>query len=78
VRGYGLLQGVEVVKDRETKEPGGELVAKVTARCLENGLHVNIVQGISGGGTLRLAPCLTSTEEELSLGLSILDEALSA
>jgi 2,2-dialkylglycine decarboxylase (pyruvate) len=76
VRGHGLLQGVEVVKDRETKEPGGELVAAVTSRCLELGLHVNIVQGVGGGGTLRLAPCLTSTEEELSLGLAILDQAL--
>jgi 2,2-dialkylglycine decarboxylase (pyruvate) len=78
VRGYGLLQGVELVRDRETKEPAEELVATVTGRCLERGLHVNIVQGLRGGGTLRLAPCLTSTEEEIDLGVAILDEALAA
>ena len=77
VRGRGLLQGVELVKDRTTKEPSYELVGAVTARCLELGLHVNIVQAKGAGGTLRLAPPLTSTEEEIDLGLSILDQALS-
>ena len=76
VRGRGLLQGVELVRDRATKEPSGELVAAVTSRCLELGLHVNIVQAKGAGGVLRLAPTLTSSEEEIALGLEILDQAI--
>ena len=77
VRGRGLLQGVELVHDRATKEPAGDLVAAVTSRAFDLGLHVNIVQGLFGGGTMRIAPTLTSTEEELRLGLEMLDEAIS-
>ncbi len=77
MRGRGLLQGVELVSDRETKAPSNELVGKVTTRCLELGLHVNIVQVPGAGGTLRLAPALTSTEQEIDLGVEILDQALS-
>ena len=43
VRGRGLMQGLEIVLDRETKQSSPELGAAVTARCLELGLHMNIV-----------------------------------
>lgn len=49
---------------------------RVTRRCLELGLHMNIVQLPGMGGVFRIAPPLTATEEELSLGLSILDTAI--
>jgi 2,2-dialkylglycine decarboxylase (pyruvate) len=77
VRGRGLLQGLELVADRTSKEPAPELGAAVTARCLELGLHMNIVQLKSMGGTFRIAPPLTSTPEEIDLGVEILDQALS-
>jgi len=77
VRGRGLLQGVELVLDRETKEGADKLGAEVTRRCLDLGLHMNIVQLPGMGGIFRIAPPLTSSEEELSLGLEILDEALT-
>ncbi len=77
VRGRGLLVGLELVADRETKQGSDQLGAQVTARCLERGLHMNIVQLPGMGGVLRIAPPLTATEEELSLGLEILDEALA-
>lgn len=76
VRGRGLLQGVELVVDRETKESSDELGAAITRRCLELGLHMNIVQLPGIGGTFRIAPTLTSTEEEIALGLEILDQAI--
>ncbi|CAN5355398.1 aspartate aminotransferase family protein [soil metagenome] len=76
VRGRGLLQGVELVLDRETKESSDELGAAITRRCLELGLHMNIVQLPGIGGTFRIAPTLTSTEEEIALGLEILDQAI--
>ncbi|MFF1715443.1 aspartate aminotransferase family protein [Streptomyces sp. NPDC058268] len=76
IRGRGLLAGVELVVDRETKQHSSELGALVTRRCLELGLHMNIVQLANMGGVLRMAPPLTATEEELSLGLSMLDQAI--
>ncbi|MEV5750442.1 aspartate aminotransferase family protein [Actinoallomurus sp. NPDC052308] len=76
IRGRGLLVGLELVLDRETKQGSDELGALVTRRCLELGLHMNIVQLPGMGGTFRIAPPLTATEEELSRGLAILDEAI--
>lgn len=77
IRGRGLLVGLELVVDRETKESSDELGAAVTRRCLELGLHMNIVQLPGMGGVFRIAPPLTATEEELALGLEILDQAIA-
>ncbi len=68
VRGRGLLQGIEVESD--------SVGQTVTKRCYELGLHMNVVQLPGMGGTFRIAPPLTVTEEELDRGLEILDEAL--
>lgn len=77
VRGRGLMQGLELVADRETKRGAPELGAAVTARCLELGLHMNVVQVPSAAGTFRIAPPLTASEDELRRGVEILDQALS-
>ncbi|WP_329388147.1 aspartate aminotransferase family protein [Streptomyces sp. NBC_01716] len=76
IRGRGLLAGLELVVDRETRQSSDELGAQVTRRCLELGLHMNIVQLPGMGGVFRIAPPLTATEDELALGLSILDTAI--
>lgn len=76
IRGRGLLAGLELVVDRETKQSSDRLGAQVTHRCLELGLHMNIVQLPGMGGVFRIAPPLTATEDELTLGLSILDTAI--
>jgi 2,2-dialkylglycine decarboxylase (pyruvate) len=47
VRGMGLLRGIELVKDRETREPYHELGALTTQRCLQLGLSMNIRRGRS-------------------------------
>jgi 2,2-dialkylglycine decarboxylase (pyruvate) len=76
IRGRGLLAGLELVVDRETKRSSDELGAFVTSRCLELGLHMNIVQLPGMGGVFRIAPPLTASEDELALGLAILDQAV--
>ncbi len=76
VRGRGLLQGIELVVDRDDPASSDSLGAAVTRRCLELGLHMNIVQLPGIGGTFRIAPSLTSTEEEIDLGLGILEQAI--
>ena len=77
VRGRGLFQGIELVTDRETKQGNDELGARVPQRCLELGLHMNIVQLPGLGGVFRIAPPLTASEAELEEGLAILDTALT-
>ncbi|GAA2737691.1 hypothetical protein GCM10010439_68800 [Actinocorallia aurantiaca] len=77
VRGRGLMQGIELVLDRETKNPADGLGREVTSACLELGLHMNIVQLPGMGGVFRIAPPLTVAPEEIDLGLEILDKALT-
>ena len=77
VRGRGLLLGVEIVADRESRKPAPEIGAAVSRRCFELGLSMNIVQLPAMGGVFRIAPPLTVTDAELDLGLDILDRAIS-
>jgi len=76
VRGRGLLQGIELVMDRATKEPADRLGQAVTAACLQRGLHMNIVQLPGMGGIFRIAPPLTISDADLDKGMGILDAAL--
>jgi 2,2-dialkylglycine decarboxylase (pyruvate) len=70
VRGRGLLVGLEIADE--------SLSAPITRKCLDLGLHMNIVQIPGMGGVFRIAPPLTASEEELTLGLNILDEAIGS
>jgi 2,2-dialkylglycine decarboxylase (pyruvate) len=76
VRGTGLMLGVDLVTDRDTRDPDAAYGTAVTERCLELGLNVNIVRFQGLGSVLRIAPPLTIASEEIDLGLEILDQAL--
>jgi len=78
VRGRGLLQGLELVTDKETRTPADALGASVTSACLERGLHMNIVQLPGMGGIFRIAPPLTISEADLNAGLDILEDSIRA
>ena len=78
VRGRGLLQGIELVTDRKTKQPANDYGTAVTHACFGLGLHLNIVQFPGSSSILRLAPPLTVTDDELDRSLDILDQALTA
>ncbi|MET0579586.1 MAG: aminotransferase class III-fold pyridoxal phosphate-dependent enzyme, partial [Ilumatobacteraceae bacterium] len=77
VRGRGLLVGMEVVADTQSKKPAPELGAAITRRCFELGLSMNITALRGMGGVFRIAPPLTITDDELDLGVTILDQALA-
>ncbi len=77
VRGRGLLLGLELVSDRERRTPAVRLGANVTRRCLELGLHMNVVQLPGAASVFRIAPPLTVTADEIDTGLGILDSALA-
>ena len=74
VRGKGLMMAIELVKDRETKEPAAELRAKLVTECYLRGL---LVLGC-GRSSVRFSPALVIRREQVSQALSILDDALAA
>ena len=79
VRGMGLLAGIELVEDRDTRAPADALGRAVTDECLRCGLSINLVRGQTAGSAncIRMAPPLTISDDEIDLGLTILDEALT-
>jgi 2,2-dialkylglycine decarboxylase (pyruvate) len=76
VRGMGLLRGIELVKDRQTREPYHELGAMTTQRCLELGLSMNIRRRPERGSVWRIAPPLTVSATDIDLAMTIFDQAL--
>jgi 2,2-dialkylglycine decarboxylase (pyruvate) len=79
VRGTGLLVGLELVEDRETKKPAEALGAAVSDECLRCGLSMNIVRSAGGmANCFRMAPPLSITEDEIDTALTIIDAALTS
>jgi 2,2-dialkylglycine decarboxylase (pyruvate) len=74
VRGRGLLIGVEIVKDRESRAADRDLAVAFQRRCLELGLVLHAVRA-DFQSTLRMAPPLTASTDEIDSGLAILDRA---
>lgn len=74
VRGRGLMIGIELVKDRVTKEPAVEARDRAEVECFNRGL---IIQGC-GTSTIRLSPPLVIDKEQCDYALKVLDEALTA
>lgn len=77
VRGLGLLLGVELVRDRNTREPFHQLGALTTQRCFELGLSMNIRRRPERGSVWRIAPPLTVSNAEIDRAIAILDQALT-
>lgn len=74
VRGRGLMFGVEIVEDRESKQEGRERAERIYYRCLEAGLSFKI----SAGCVLTLSPPLTISREDLDTALDIVTDAIGA
>ena len=66
--------GIEIVKDTKTKEPGMELGARLSKNMFDLGLSANLSAMSSFGGIFRIAPPLTITDEELDLGIEIMEK----
>jgi len=75
VRGLGAMVGMELVVDRQTKEPATALTKELVARCREKGLLM-IAAGTYSNIIRPLMP-LVVTDEQLEQGFSIIDESLS-
>jgi 4-aminobutyrate aminotransferase len=73
VRGRGLMIGVELVKDKTTREPASQLRNRVETLCFEKGL---MILGC-GETSIRLCPPLIVTEDEATVALDILEDCLT-
>ena len=74
VRGLGPMIGMELVKNRKTKEPAAEEAKELVRRCYENGLII-ISCGIYHNVIRTLIP-LVITDDQLERGFSILEDRL--
>lgn len=74
VRGIGLMQAVELVKNRKTKAPAISEVDKILEKSYKNGL-ILLPCGTSG---IRFIPPLVIEEDELKEGLDIFEKALKS
>jgi 4-aminobutyrate aminotransferase/(S)-3-amino-2-methylpropionate transaminase len=76
VRGKGPMLAMELVRDRETKEPAKEEADKLVRLCYDKGLV--LLSCGNFGNVIRTLMPLVITEEQLERGLSILEEGFQA
>jgi 4-aminobutyrate aminotransferase len=72
IRGQGLLWGIELVKDLQTKEKANEEAEIIMYDCMRNGLSFKVSQG----NVLQLSPALTISRQDLQRALSTLSFVL--
>ncbi len=75
VRGKGLMVGVELVKDRQTKEPASTECAQVFERAKDRGLIIG--KGGLYGNILRIKPPMCINSDDVKFMLEVLDLAFS-
>ena len=74
VRGMGLMLGVELVRDRESKEPATSETIELAELCKERGLLLG--KGGLAGNTLRIKPPMCLTRDDADFLVDCLDEVL--
>ena len=74
VRGRGLFIGVEIVKDKKSKERGIREAQAIVRACFKHGL----ILILAGTNTLRVVPPLNIVREELEEGLDVMEAAIAS
>jgi len=74
VRGQGLMIGMEMVKNKETKEPAPELFANMFEKTKDYGLLMG--KGGRFGTTFRIQPPMCITEQDVEFSLDVLERSL--
>ena len=75
VRGMGLMQGMELVRDRKTKEPAVEETKRLMDLARNNGLIIG--KGGLYSNVLRISPALTCRRSDVDNAISLLDRSFS-
>jgi len=74
VRGMGLMLGIELVRDRKTKEPAPKETLRMMDLCKERGLLIG--KGAMAGNVLRVKPPLCISGDAVEFPIKTLDECL--
>lgn len=74
VRGMGMMQGLELVRDRKTKEPAPAETTELMERARANGLLIG--KGGLYANVIRLAPPLNVSKADVDEGIRLLDKSL--
>lgn len=74
VRGRGLIQGIELVRDRRTKEPARDEANQIFGVCLQEGLLFS-VRG-QHGNVIRFVPPFSTTDAQIDQAADILERAI--
>jgi len=72
VRGKGLMIGTEIVEDKDTKKPAGQKAKEIMTRCWKRGVAIITC----GASTLRIAPPLIITRENVDSGMDIIEDVI--
>eukprot|EP01052_Picozoa_sp_SAG31_P021487 SAG31_NODE_1664_length_7585_cov_10.994523_10_plen_104_part_00 len=72
VRGIGLLMGIELVEDRDTKARAYDAAEQIMYSALEKGLSFKLTMG----NIITLCPPLTVTEEEMTRAFDIIEACI--
>jgi 4-aminobutyrate aminotransferase len=75
VRGMGLMQGIEFVEDRKTKEPSAKKTTAFLEACKTQGLLIG--KGGLYGNVVRIAPSLLISKSEIDDGVKRMERALA-
>jgi len=75
VRGMGLMQALELVKDRQTKEPAPQETVQLMERARDNGLLIG--KGGLSGNVIRLSPMLNISKPDVDEAIRLLDKSFS-
>jgi len=75
VRGMGMMQALELVRDRKTKEPAPVETTELMERARANGLLIG--KGGLYGNVIRLAPPMNISRSDVDEGMRLLDKSFS-
>ncbi len=73
IRGRGQLTGVELVRDRATKQPATDEGRRIGKLCFGRGLIFSLRRG---GSVLRFVPPATTTQGQIDRAMDLLGDAL--
>jgi 4-aminobutyrate aminotransferase-like enzyme len=75
VRGMGLMQGIELVRDRQRKEPAPAETAELMERARANGLLIG--KGGLYGNVIRLSPPMNISKADVDEAIRLLDKSFA-
>jgi 4-aminobutyrate aminotransferase-like enzyme len=76
VRGMGLMQAIEIVRDRESKQPAPEETSRFMEECRQRGLLIG--KGGLYGNVIRMSPPMNIAKSDVDEAIRTMDEAMAA